>query len=342
MSTKRLSFRGSQQNFYSVARLAWGYCQEYITEISAVKALYTTTYINAQLAKLNIAEGLPDYGNRKDIPKQAYVDMKAARLAVLDAWQLLKQYIMDAFSPEVLPTKLYAAGQIYYSAAERGSLDKTASLIRDAIKFMGSNETALLANDNMPVGFPASFATLGTAFNDIRSTYFGQEDIKNGLTGDKNKANEAVLATLMPMLKLANRRFVDDPEVRAKFTYARLLDRVRGHQPAGLEGLLTIAGTQTKLAGATIQAIGTEYSTVSDANGRYVLSMASGRYDIEVSAPGYQTVFVYDRKIDVGVKHRMNLAMEAVAAPVAMLTSEMLEDIVADKSNGVPAEPVAV
>ena len=49
--------------------------------------------------------------------------------------------------------------------------------------------------------------------------------------------------------------------------------------------------------------------------------MASGN-GIEVSAPGYQTVVIKDRRIDVGVKHRLSMALEAVV--VNLLAHKML------------------
>lgn len=323
-------FRGRQQNLYTLSRKAWGYCQEHISDIQKAKAMYTPAFIADMLQQVDTAEAIPDYYNRKDLPKDDYSKMQAAALAVLEQWQMLKDYITDAFEKNLLKSKLEAAGHAYYRPAATRTWDSVASLINSANTFMKANLAALQANGNMPAGFPTAFEDLGKTFNDLRMAYFGKGDNKDALSKDKADADAEVHQSLMKMLRLANRVFKNKPEIGEKFVYANLLREVRGNQAAGLKGTITAASTKQPIKGAVIRAIGTEYHASSGNNGRFSLAMASGSYNIEVSAPGYQTV-VIKRKIEVGIQHRFNLAMETSIvhenAPSTIMLSELLKDV---------------
>lgn len=338
MSTKKPSYRGTQQNLYTLARKAWGYCLLYLTNLAAKNPKYTTTFVDEQLAVVDVAEALPDFANRKEEPAETYDNMQKARLAVLDEWQFLKGYSMDAYTAPLLKVKLDAAGQSHYEKALGGNLDNTAAIINAAKTFMGSNATELTNKGNMPKEFPQNFKTMGETFTTLRTTYFGKNDTKDAQTLSKDEADAAILKELRPMLRLGNRVFKNDEAKRVKFIYDRLLDEVRGNSEAGLKGKFTDAGTHKPIQGVRIRAIDTAYETISDKDGRFFLVMASGVYDIEITAPGYETVMVYKRKIEIGSKHRFSLSLEP--APVASRNmhatsslSEMLNEATAE--NGV-------
>jgi hypothetical protein len=261
--------------------------------------------------------------------------MEAAALGVTNKWQFLKQFTTDAYDKPLLKSKLEAAGQAYYRDAAEGNWDSVASLINSAKLFMTANAAKLEANDNMPREFPNEFGELATVFTNLRNTYFSKGDEKDNLNSEKEAANAAILQTLMPMLKLAQRVYKDDPKKRELFVYENLLNQVRGNHPAGLQGLMTAADTKQPLAGVNFKAVrtgeaeATTYTATSGEDGRYEMPMASGVYTVEVSAPGFQTLRIEKRKIDVGVMHRLNLTMKAETAPSVLITKEMLNGMVA-------------
>ncbi|MBI1225856.1 MAG: hypothetical protein GC192_11520 [Bacteroidetes bacterium] len=346
MVKTKIGFRGKQQNLYTLSRKAWGYCLDNITAISKAKKLYTPSFIADQVAKVDVAEAIPDYYARKELTVESRQQMTEAALAITNDWQLLKGYITDAYDKSVLKSKLEAAGQPYYKEATNENWDSVASLINSAKLFMQANATALSANDNMPDTFPGEFETLATAFTNLRNIYFNKEDSKENLNSAKEEADAAILKTLMPMLRLSQRVFKNDPEKRSLFVYDSLLKQVRGNQAAGLKGVITAVETKLPLENVNIKAVSISedaatYTATTDSKGGFDMNMASGVYDVEVSSPGYQTLIVAKRKIEVGVKHRFNVKLEIAKAEV--ISRELLNEVVAatnatqtqQKSNGV-------
>lgn len=122
---------------------------------------------------------------------------------------------------------------------------------------------------------------------------------------------------------------------------------MRGNHPSGLKGFVRAAVTKLPLENVAFQAVstgedGTTYTATSDEDGRYELVMASGVYDVEVNAPGYQPLLLSGRKIEVGVKHRLNLVLEAMEVPLFLATKELLDGLVSQPkatptTNGVYA-----
>lgn len=312
MSTNKPNYKGTQQNLYTLARKAWGYCLLYLAELAAKNGKYTTTFVSAQLTAINDAEAMPDYANRKDLPAKAYDDMQENRLAVLDEWQLLKGYTIETYTGPLLKVKQDAAGQGHYDSAAGGNLDSTEALINAAKTFMGTNAADLTSIGNMPVGFPLAFKTVGETFTTSRTNYFGKNDTKDGQTQDKDAADAAILKQLRPMLRLGARVFKKDEAKRVKFVYDRLLDEVRGNSDAGLKGIFTDRDTHKPIEGVHIRAIDTDYETISDPDGRFFLAMASGVYTIEITAPGYEPMLIVNRKIAIGTKHRFSQALVPV------------------------------
>ncbi|MBI1225043.1 MAG: hypothetical protein GC192_07370 [Bacteroidetes bacterium] len=339
MSSKKPSFKGSQQNLYSLARKAWAYCLLYIADIAAKHPKYTIEFIEAQQTFIDSVEAMPDIENRNAIPAQTYEDMQAARKAVLNEWQFLKGYVMDAYTGSLLRVKLAAAGQNDYEFALRGSLDHTTSLINSAKLFMTENASELDTLGNMPASFHTDFTNLANAFLLLRTTYDGKNDMKLEQSAAKRQGNETILKALRPMLRVGKRTFVNDRLKWDNFVYANLLNEVRGHSPSGLRGFFKAADTNMPLEGVHIRAVNTEYEAISAADGHYFLEMASGVYNISISAEGYNSVYIQGRKIDVGVKHWLNLSLEAVAAaPVVMVTKDMLNGLVNEMPSPTPAE----
>ncbi len=53
------------------------------------------------------------------------------------------------------------------------------------------------------------------------------------------------------------------------------------------------------------------YSTISNANGKYELRMASGTYDIQFEKEGFQTLVLQGREVKTGVISRYNAELQA-------------------------------
>lgn len=100
---------------------------------------------------------------------------------------------------------------------------------------------------------------------------------------------------------------------------------MRGNSDAGLKGIFTNADSKKPIK--DVRAIDTDYETISDKDGRFLLKMASGEYTVEITAPGYETMTFYKRKIAIGTKHRFSQALVPVIIPIAPMKIPSATDI---------------
>ena len=126
----------------------------------------------------------------------------------------------------------------------------------------------------------------------------------------------------------------DEVEIKVSFTSAagdepRVSIRKFGPGDVGTNGYVTgqvTDGAGTPVAGATIAALGTQFSAQTDDDGVYVLQIPRGEYDLQVSGAGFQTATLPGLRVlaDVGVTAGVTLTSEGAAGVVA---SPQLEEV---------------
>lgn len=341
------SYPGTQQNLYSYSTLAWSNYMDKLAAFTAQSAGFTEELAEDALAAIAAARLLPSYESLRSDHVAARNDLIKLTQPLMDDWADLKTYIGKAFSPVNVPAMLVAAGADYYGSLNDKSWEGVDTFIRMVNVFLVEKSAALLANNNMPAGFPTSFATAADAFLAQRSVFLMKEKTaREGVTAKYN-ANEAIYASLVTMTEAGRAIYRVNPEERRNFTIAQLMREIRGNHPSGLKGTITTG---------TMPVVPVANALVFDRNDptRFVLTAADGSYELRIPS-GPQLVRVeaegfvpqdYGRKIDVGTMHRKSFSLEEVPvaaavqmdAPAAVPSdtpSELLSKAIDSMSNGV-------
>lgn len=298
----------TQQNVISVSKLAWGYCLSLITRFAGFSNRYTPELVAAMIKQAQDADALPNKEQRSNAMRTAHVELVEANTAICLQWQVLKRYIQLAYPKSLVKIKLDAAGYTLYSKAKGRHWDITLNLIKNAEQFMQDFAADLEANNNMPRTFPNDFEKLATVFKTERNRFVS--DTKSAMegTGAKDKAIYEVEMELSSLLNVGKVLFDKEPLNLRKFTFEDLIKEVRGTEPAGVKGYIVSESDERPLEGVVVSS--GDYSTTTDANGRYVLRMASGVHDVLFEQPGYEPLRLAGRVVKVGVMGRFNASMQ--------------------------------
>ncbi len=344
---KSTSYPGTQQNLYTYSELAWNNYLAKEPNFAEYSTKFTKEMGMTAKAAITAAAALPSYEALSDAHTAARNLLIETLEPVLSKWQDLKDYSTEAFSATDLPSKLKAAGSENYRPAASYSWDSAAELIRMATLYMTTNSVALLANDNMPAGFPEAFAAAGTAFSAQRQVFIQKEkEARDGIAA-KFDANEAVYVSLVMMTNAGKAIYRKDALERRNFTISSLKKEVRGNSASGIKGFVTTGESPAvALAGVLIfDQNDPERFTTSAADGSFEFKIPSGKQKIQVALAGFvpQTL---ERMIDVGTMHRQSFSMVAEPVPVVEASpaivpqdnnSDMLSTAMSGMSNGVAA-----
>lgn len=299
----------TQQNAVSVSKLAWGYCLALINRFFNFSNRYTAELVTAMIQQAAAADALPNKAQRTNAKRTAHVELVDANAVVCQQWQTLKRYILVAYDKSLHDIKLDAAGFKHYRHAKNNKWEFTMSLIKDANDFMAAFNADLVAKNNMPTNFPTVFGDAATVFVTERNRFTGDSQSAMDATDVKAKAIYDMELELSNLLSAGKVIFEKEPENLRKFTFTNLIKEVRGNEPAGLKGYLVSESNQRPIEGVVVTA--GDYSTISDANGKYKLRMPSGTYDIQFEKEGFQPLVLQGRKVKVGVMGRYNAEMQA-------------------------------
>src|SRR5262245_28053731 len=134
----KIIYRCSQSDLYEVARVGWNECSSRLSDFTAFKSLYTTTYVTARLTEIDTAEGMSDSTQRTEDSRLTRIKLKDKATEALNSWQILKRYIVQAYlsSDNLLSIKLDVAGQKYYQKATNNDWGATLSLLNAGDTFI--------------------------------------------------------------------------------------------------------------------------------------------------------------------------------------------------------------
>ncbi|HRE38931.1 MAG TPA: hypothetical protein PK092_10860 [Chitinophagaceae bacterium] len=227
------TYNCSQQDLYTIARLGWHSCSQYLTAFQQFSPVYTPAYIDAALAQVDAAQNLP---GRKETTRTLLAQVKQQASQCFRLWQLLKRYITKAFPQDELSIRLSAAGAQQYRKAYRGSWQHCTQLLQDAQAFINNHQGGLLANNIMPPSFPSAFSNAAAVYHSLLKDYYASSQLSEVDTQAKILANNAVHRQLMQMLADGQHIFKRNTAVKHLFTFDQMLITLSApHQQAATQ-----------------------------------------------------------------------------------------------------------
>ena len=291
----------TQQELYSISKLAWNSCTQHLADFTAFKPRYDATFITDQERLISNAETLPDDQARSSVAEAQRIQLTDLADKCLANWQKLKRYIADAFPTNLQKPELEQAGQDYYSKAGNYNWDSIQGLLTSGQEYITNKQTTLEANNNMPPTFATDFATDKDAFNTLHRTFLDSEETARQGTATKIEANNTVHANLMSMLLDGQEIFRNDQAVRKQFVFSDLLYLIRGAGVAGLRGTVTNQADGVAIPNVAVSIAGTNKRTTTDDQGKYTITpVPAGTYNFIFDAPGFQQQIIEAQEIKTG------------------------------------------
>jgi hypothetical protein len=307
------NYKCSQQELYTISRVAWKSCQTYLADFAAFSPRYDAALLTAAFAAIEAAAVLPDAQARGE--KSELLRIQLAKLGndSTDLYQRLKRYIAKAFAEDAQKTRLDAAGQMHYAGASSQNWDSVDALNTSASNFLAANSAALTANQNMPTTFQATFNAAKTAFAAAHTAFLSEEGGNPTDTQTKVAANNALYEDLMTMLLDGQEIFKRNDAVRKQFTFSELLYLASGAGTAGIKGYITDTATLFAIEGVHISIFGSKRTAETDNEGRYEISqLAAGVYNLTFVKKGYATVTLDGFEVKVGTSSSHSFAMTPI------------------------------
>ncbi len=298
------TYKMSQGDLYLLLPLAW----QHYTDHQAVfgkykKSKYSPTLGAEAVARVEAAGRLRNQQARGATPETTRNELVQQVEEFVDQWNLLDGYLADAYRGPDYKAMREAAGSAYYRAALNQDWGAAVELVNQALAFVDANLAALKAKSDLDDDFVATLQAEGEDVRRVARRLFKEQNDAEEATGEKLAANEACYAEFQAMSADAQRLFRRQPEVARLFQAEALLSTVRGVRQAGIRGVVTDANGQD-VAGATVTVKEKpDATTVTDADGRYFLPLASGTYTLVVNG----TKEVPGVVVEVGVRKRVDV-----------------------------------
>ncbi len=307
MATSNYNF--SQQELYTIAETATSSLEQYLTDFANFKAKYDVTFVTNLKAEIEAARNLPDDQGRSTAAEISRLQLANLNTDVLNKFQDLKSYIVDAFPEETHKALFEAAGQNYYAKAGQLNWDSTKGLLSAATQFIAANLTQLTDNQNMPAGFQADFETLRTNFMAKHLEFFNAEEASRVETQTKITANNNLYNAVIKFCTDGRKIFRNDEAKRKQFTIADLLLLASGPGVAGFKGTITDSLTAQPVQGVEVTIQYTDKTATSNEEGKYTLTqLAAGNYTVIFTKAAYvqQTI---QQNVIVGTVSTLNIQL---------------------------------
>ncbi len=305
------TYNCEQQELYGIGRLGYQSVIDYLAQFTAFKPKYIAAFITAREAEIDAAEALPDEEQRQEAERTFRVVLKTKATEGMALWQTLKRYITDAFPENEVDIKLDAAGQQHYRKAGKDNWTSVKRLMLDGDAFITANSVTLLAADNMPPTFAATFTAGKTTIDTAYDNFFNASQGSEVDTQTKITANNDIHAKMMSMFLDGQEIFKTNEAVKKLFTFEQVLLTLSGPGVAGIRGLIKSSLTGLPInATAHISIFGTEHETDSDENSRYKIEgVAAGIYTIVITCPGFQELQIPNIEIETGTMKTLNITL---------------------------------
>jgi hypothetical protein len=303
------NYKFSQQELYTIAETATGSLEEYLTNFANYKAKYDATFVNNLKAEIEATRNLPDAQARNSTAEILRLQLANLNTEVLNKFQDLKSYIVDAFPEETHKAHFEAAGQNYYAKASNQNWDSTNGLITSALSFIANNSIQLTANQNMPVSFQPEFENLKLNFKAKHLEFFQAEEASRLETQTKITANNNLYNVVTKFCTDGRKIFRNDEAIRKQFVIADLLLLASGPGVAGFKGKVTNAVTGQPIQGVELAIQYSDKIAITDEEGKYAITqVASGNYTVIVTKNAYDTQTIQQQVI-VGTVSTLNVQL---------------------------------
>ena len=283
------NYNCSQQELYTVAQTGWQSCTQHIAAFTAFSPFYNQAYADTQQKAVKDAANLPDEQARTAQSEVFRVELSQLATINLANWQKLKRYITKAYTHDFQKIRLDEAGQSYYEKASHEDWESCKGLLSNGNAFIANNNAALIANQNMPPAFQATFLADSDAFTEKHKEFIDSEETSRIATEDKLNANNGCYNKLMEMFLDGQEIFKDEDAIKKQFIFDQVLNLASGTGTAGIRGTITDAATNAPIPNATINIESINKSTTTDEEGKYIITqVASGKYKVIFTAQLYQ------------------------------------------------------
>ena len=307
----KANYNCAQAELYTICRLAWRMCEEFLSDFSALKQRYTLQYVQDQLSSVDVASQRADFQARSEKSETARIALVEQKEKSLKLFGFLKRYISSAYASNIQKPKLEAAGVNYYADALNNNWEQLQAMLTSAVNFVQANEVELMANDNMPANF---MSTLNQALQDYNGLYniFLTESQRIELgTEEKVRLNNGIYQSLQGLLDDGKAIFLGDEAMYKQFTFSHLLYITSGVGTAGVKGYITEKGTRRAITGAEVLLVEKDKTAVSDGEGRYeMLQVSAGKYTVVVKAFGYMDYVKEEHEVKVGTVSMLSVELE--------------------------------
>lgn len=311
------SYSCSQSALYQVGRNVLQSLTNNLSDFSAFKAKYAALYVTAANDEITTAELLPDFQSRSAQSEVDYNNLSTQLTTCTNLWQSLKRYIIAAYSPLDQKARLEEAGANHYEKAANKNWDEARALLLSAKTFLAAHSAALLANQNMPATFEATFGSEQATFATLLTTFQQSEEQIKVDTDNKIIANNNIFAKLSEICLDGQQIFKSNQPLKDQFTFSTVLTIVSGVGTTGFKGYVMDQATTLPIAGVTITAPSFTHNYVTDANGYYeVLQIPAGIYNIVFAASGYNSVNYPAYQVDSGITHNLSATLIPIPTPV--------------------------
>jgi hypothetical protein len=276
-----------QDELYAGVDLVIASYEEELASFTAFKPKYDAALAVSLKAELLAARNLPALEQRLAEQEVARVNLLSKLTTCLDNLNALRLYIRDAYSnTDEREIRWKEAGFDDYQAAANANWEKLSSIMSKALAFITLHEVVLLANDNMPPTFKASFTALeATVQPDILTMQNLRENNKQG-TSAKITANNNLYLKITDLCEDGAYIFRKEAAKRSQFVWSSVMEIITLPGAASLKGEVRDSVTKVLIEGALVRMSQTglpEVSTLTDANGKYDFgNLAVGDYEGKV------------------------------------------------------------
>lgn len=220
-----------QAELYSVAMAVIHSFTENQPAFAAFKGKYASPYENTLQDKLDAAIALAGFQMRDMLTEEAGIKLKQEAEECLNNWQSLKRYIRDVAAWEDFQKpRLEAAGSTEYERASSYNWEFVKLLNDTALQFINLYEAELMADDNMPAMFKASFEGARTAFQTTYNDLLDKKQDNPQEAAAKVGTNNELYRELMKVMDDGAHIFRNDEELQDRFVFTQVLNLVRQAQ----------------------------------------------------------------------------------------------------------------
>ena len=250
-------------------------------EFLEFSASYTDEFFDSLEAEIDAAEILPTEEARALTHSELLQELKPLFRITQRKFMYLKEYVRKAFAKEFWEMNWNSMGWAAYSTEMNWAQAK--NMYSQALQYIVSKRTQLLANANMPAGFEAGYIAAVEAYNTKLAAFEAAETAAKEGTDEKVAANNAVYEKIINTICEAGQTiFADDDPKKGEFSFEKVSEMIRPTGPAGLKGVVKENGVPQP--GLIVELENGNKSVITDAEGAFDMghNLASGKDTIVV------------------------------------------------------------